>query len=102
MDSYIFCYCKTNRLENIFSFHTTSTEFYIDNIGSIYNLIDYINNINSTDSRISFAGFKGNQIAKVISYVMPSKEITMSDTYDTFVIRNKKSKVRGIKNAKLD
>ena len=96
MDHYTFGYYKNNNLEEIFAFHEGDDFFDIKEIGSIYNVISYLDNLNIGKGQVTFLGFKANQIAKIIYHVIKNKDIVETYTYNSFVLRDKKRFVRGL------
>jgi len=91
---------KTNEIINLI--YSCDNVFVCERIGNIYNMIDYINSMHVTNSEISFNNFKGNQINYVMSKITSTKDIISISDYNTFIISDKKRKIRGKFYDKMD
>ncbi len=94
MYKYLFNYNKINNIENITVFYYSPEEdkLITENIGTIYNVIDFIRYDIKNDSTITLAGFKGNQVEEILSYITHEKTISQIEGYNSFTVKNKKKK----------
>jgi len=91
---------KTNEIINLI--YSCDNVFVCERIGNIYNMIDYINSMHVTNSEISFNNFKGNQINYVMSKITSTKDIISISDYNTFIISDKKRKIKDKFYDKMD
>lgn len=88
--------------EKIELIYMGDSEVRYEEIGNIYNMVDYINNLHAMNTEILFVNFKENQMNYIISKIVSTKEIISVCNYNKIVISDKKRKIRGKFYDKMD
>lgn len=101
-DIYAFGYYEERKGHEVSLMYISDTEVYDTELGSIYSMIDYINNNSFSRSKILFSNFSSDNIKYVISKIVKYKNIDSFESYNCIIISDKKKKVRELDYAKMD
>ena len=102
MNLYAFGHNGDKINEKIELIYMGDNEVGYEEIGDIHNMIDYINNLHAMNAEILFVNFKANQMAYVISKIIPTKEIVNICSHNKIMISDKKRIIRGKTYDKMD
>ena len=93
MDLYIFEHNGEKINEEIKLTHTYGDNIEEAIIGNIYNVIDYIGNIEGT-AKVKFVNFTGNKLYFIVKSITKYKTIVSDEEYYSIIIKDKK-RIRG-------
>lgn len=102
MNLYVFCYNQNKINEKIEMIYFGDNTVNYEEIGNIYNFVDYINNIHVINAEILFVNFTDNQFNYVISKITLTKSIDGICSYNKILISDRKRKIRGKFYDKMD
>jgi len=94
MKRYVFKHNQDKINEKIVLVKNNDGNIEEQEIGTIYNLVDFINNTHFENNELAFVNFTGDKMNFIISSITRYKNIVTVNDYNIIIVSDKKIKIK--------